>query len=51
VRERLLADGPLFEILLRDKVKELLDRPSLPNSESKFLFNVVNAKFFLEAVA
>jgi asparagine synthase (glutamine-hydrolyzing) len=48
VRARLLADSPVFEHVRRDRIAELLDRRQLPNSESKFLFNFINAKLFLE---
>jgi asparagine synthase (glutamine-hydrolysing) len=48
VRGELLADSPIFDHLRRDRIEDLLDRASLPNSESKFLFNFVNAKLFLE---
>ncbi len=51
VREYLLADGPLFDIVRRDRVEALLDEEYLPNSGSKFLFNVVCSKIFLEEVA
>lgn len=50
-REELLADSPIFEHVRREAVEELLDRESLPNSESKFLFNFVNAKMFLEELS
>jgi len=48
VRARLLAEGPIFDIIQRDKIASLLDKQSLPNSESKFLFYFVNTKLFLE---
>lgn len=48
VYDELTADGPLFDVLRRDKVVGILDRQALPNSESKFLFNLVNTKMFLE---
>ncbi len=51
VRKELLADGPLFDIVHREKMSELLDEDSLPNSKSKFLFNLVNTKIFLEELA
>ena len=51
VRAQLLADSPLWEHVRREPVATLLDKPSLPNSESKLLFNLLNAKFFLEEVA
>jgi asparagine synthase (glutamine-hydrolysing) len=51
VRAELLADSPLWEHVRRDKVEGLLGKRNLPNSESKLLFNVLNAKLFLEEVA
>ena len=51
VKAELTADGPLFDIMHKDKVTEFLDQRGLPNSKSKFLFNLVNVKVFLEAFA
>jgi asparagine synthase (glutamine-hydrolysing) len=51
VRAELLADSPLWEHVRRGKVEALLGKRNLPNSESKLLFNVLNAKLFLEEVA
>lgn len=48
VKGELLADGPIFDHVRRERVEELLDRDWLPNSASKFLFYFVNAKLFLE---
>jgi asparagine synthase (glutamine-hydrolysing) len=48
VKEWLLADGRIFEHVRKDKIKELLQRDYLENSESKFLFNFVCAMIFLE---
>ena len=48
VRGELLAESPVFEHVRRERIAELLDKPELPNSESKFLFSFVNAKIFLE---
>jgi len=48
VREELLADSPVFEHVRREKIERLMDKPDLPNSESKFLFNFVCTKLFLE---
>jgi asparagine synthase (glutamine-hydrolysing) len=48
VRAELLADSPVFEVLRKDRVREMLDMADLRNSQSKFLFNFVNAKLFLE---
>lgn len=51
VREELLRPGPIFDIVQIGKIKELLEKDDLPNSESKFLFNFLNAKIFLELFA
>ena len=51
VRAELLRPSPIFEIIRKDKIVELLNRKELPNSESKFLFNFLNAKIFLEEFA
>jgi asparagine synthase (glutamine-hydrolysing) len=51
VKRELLADGPVFSLIKRDKIAGLLEKRNLPNSESKFLFYFVNAKLFLERFA
>jgi asparagine synthase (glutamine-hydrolysing) len=51
VRQELLSDAPIFDIVRRDAIERLLERPELPNSQSKFLFNFVNARIFLEEFA
>ncbi len=51
VRERLLEPSPIFDIVKRDCVEQLLGKPDLPNSESKFLFYFLNSKLFLEQLA
>jgi asparagine synthase (glutamine-hydrolysing) len=52
VRRELLADSPIFTLVRRDAIQQLLaQREDLPNSESKFLFYFVCAKLFLEEVA
>lgn len=48
VRAALLDDSPIFRYVRRDRIEALIDRTSLPNSESKFLFSFLNAKIFLE---
>ena len=44
----LLEDGPLFDIVDRGRLKTVLETPDERNSVSKFLFNIINAKIFLE---
>jgi asparagine synthase (glutamine-hydrolysing) len=51
VRAELLEDSPLFDVVRRDKLEQLLDKRNLPNSESKMLFNCLCTKLFLEEVA
>ena len=48
VRGQLLDDGPIFEHVRRDRIEELIAKPDLPNSQSKFLFYFLNSKIFLE---
>lgn len=50
-RDELMADSPIFDIVRRDAVEQRMQQTSLPNSESKFLFNVLNTKMFLEECA
>ncbi|MDP6952086.1 MAG: asparagine synthase (glutamine-hydrolyzing), partial [Alphaproteobacteria bacterium] len=48
-RERLLAPGPIFDVVDRDAMTGFLDADMTPNSHSKFLFSFVSAKLFLES--
>ena len=48
VRDELLADSPIFDVVRRERIAELLDERDLPNSRSKFLFSFVSSKLFLE---
>ena len=50
VKDRMLADGPLYDYVRRDKVLELLQSPIALNSESKFLFSLISLKLWLEAL-
>ena len=47
-RSVLLDDGPVFDIVDREKIELLLSKDALPNSESKFLFYFLGCKIFLE---
>lgn len=47
-RAWLLSDGPIAEWVDVKKMEAVLNKAELPNSESKFLFNYVNTKMFLE---
>lgn len=48
VRAQILDDGPIFEHVRRGPIADLIDKPDLPNSQSKFLFYFLNARMFLE---
>ena len=48
VREQILDNGPIFELLRRESIADLIDKPELRNSQSKFLFYFLNARMFLE---
>jgi asparagine synthase (glutamine-hydrolysing) len=48
VRAQILDDSPIYRHVRRERIARLLDEPSLPNSQSKFLFYFLNAKIFLE---
>jgi len=43
----LLEDSPVFDILNREKITQLLKQKSFVNSYKKFLFNFINVKLFL----
>ena len=47
-RERILDDGPIFDLVRRDRIEEAMSMEDLPNSFSKFLFSFVSAKLFME---
>lgn len=48
VKAYLLDGGPIFDHMRKDRIENLLARDYLPNSESKFLFNYICSKMFLE---
>ncbi|MBM3836656.1 MAG: asparagine synthase (glutamine-hydrolyzing) [Verrucomicrobia bacterium] len=51
VRESLLDRSPVFDLVKRERIEQLLRKEHLPNSESKFLFYFLNSKIFLEEFA
>ena len=51
VRGYLLDDSPIFDFVRKAKVEALIAKNTLPNSQSKFLFNFLNCKMFLEEFA
>jgi asparagine synthase (glutamine-hydrolysing) len=49
VADAVMSDGPIFELVRRDAIADMLKKSAMANSESKFLFNFLCAKFFIEA--
>ena len=49
VREFLLDDSQIFDLINKKKIEELSKKKNLSNSESKFIFNFLNIKIFLES--
>ncbi|HEB72566.1 MAG TPA: asparagine synthase (glutamine-hydrolyzing) [Nitrospirae bacterium] len=47
-RSWILDDGPIYEHVRKEAVEVILNRDTMPNSESKFLFYFINCKLFLE---
>jgi asparagine synthase (glutamine-hydrolysing) len=48
VRDIILADSPIYDLIERTAIENLLNKSHLLNSQSKFLFYFLNAKIFLE---
>lgn len=51
IREEILSDSPIFDIVNRREIESILRLEQLTNSRSKFLFSFINAKIFLEEFA
>lgn len=49
IRNYLLDDSKIFQIVNKEKIKLLFKEKYLPNSYSKFLFNFINAKIFIDS--
>jgi asparagine synthase (glutamine-hydrolysing) len=48
VKDYLLEDSPIFDIVRKESIEELISSSYHPNSDSKFLFAFLNCKMFLE---
>ena len=48
IRENLLDNSEIFKLINKNKIEQLFKKESLMNSESKFIFNFLNVKIFLE---
>lgn len=47
-REWLLDDGDIYRMIDKVKIEQVIAKNPLPNSFSKYIFNFINAKIFLE---
>jgi asparagine synthase (glutamine-hydrolysing) len=50
-RKWILADGPIYELVDRDKIITLMSDDRLSNSRSKLLFSFLSSRIFLDACA
>ena len=48
VRESLLDGSQVFDLVNKEKIEKLINKDNLSESESKFIFNFLNVKIFLE---
>lgn len=48
VRNYLLQDSPIWDILKKNEIEKILKQSHLPNSDSKFIFSFLTSKIFLE---
>jgi asparagine synthase (glutamine-hydrolysing) len=51
VRDEVLGPSPVYDHIRREMIEDLILKPDLPNSQSKFLFYFLNCKMFLEEFA
>lgn len=47
-REFILDNSLVYDLVKKEKIEELFEWDTFPNSYSKFIFNLVNVKIFLE---
>lgn len=50
-RAELLADSPIFDVVRKGAIKDILNTPDGRGAEHPFLFNFISAKFFAEECA
>jgi asparagine synthase (glutamine-hydrolysing) len=48
VKEFLMSDSKVFELVSKKKIEKLLNQKEMKNSFSKFLFNFINMKIFID---
>lgn len=48
IREYLLQDSPIWDVLKKEAIEEMIQHSNLHNSDSKFLFSFLSVKMFME---
>lgn len=48
IKKFILSNSEIFKYVKKEKLDKILNKKQMPNSYSKFLFNFINAKIFLE---
>ena len=48
IKEYFLDNSSIYNLVKKEKIEELLKNKDIPNSISKFLFNFLNMKIFME---
>ncbi len=51
VREEVLKDSPIWDVVRKEPIKEMIENKDSPNSDSKFIFSFLGCKIFLEDYA
>jgi asparagine synthase (glutamine-hydrolysing) len=47
-REYLMSDAPVFDLIKKNHIEKIMKMKPMPNSYSKFMFNFINCKIFME---
>ena len=48
IKEYFLDNSSIYNLVKKEKIEELLKNKDIPNSISKFFFNFLNMKIFME---
>ena len=46
IKNQLLSDSPVFDLINKEEINNIIQMSNFPNSKSKLLFNFINVKFF-----
>jgi asparagine synthase (glutamine-hydrolysing) len=48
IKKYILSNSEIYRYVKREKIEKILNKTQMANSYSKFIFNFINAKIFLE---